>query len=159
MTLTFDACGRFDDELRLSSFVVAATGGFNKVDEQQKNMSISLKEVEYIASVAKCPKCGSRDVRFDVPQDSRIETSDGKLKRVVLDFSHPNYWLKTTVTHCLRCGIAFHIRDTMEKGEFYRGLLEVQQRRTEAPVAWAYDFYEFEQVKSSAETSNNDEAA
>lgn len=111
--------------------------------------SISLKEVEFIASAAQCPKCGSKNVRFDLPRQSHIETKDGKLSKVVLDFTKPNWWLKESVTHCLDCGVAFHIRDNMDTGAFYKGLLDVQQSHAdeEAPVKWAYKFYDFEKLE------------
>lgn len=108
-------------------------------------MSISLKEVEFIASVGKCPKCGSTNVKFDLPLECHLETKDGKLNRVVLDFTNPNYWLKQTVTHCLDCGVAFHLRDV--DPNFYQGLKDVQDREEDSPAKWAYEFYDFEKIE------------
>ncbi len=61
---------------------------------------IGMPEVRYIGSCGKCPNCGSTSVRFRLPLESYLETKEGKLAKVVLDFRQPTYWLNTTTTKC-----------------------------------------------------------
>jgi hypothetical protein len=106
--------------------------------EENNDVGIGMPEVKYIASCGKCPNCGSTSVRFKVPLESYLETKDGILNRVVLDFSSPQYWLKTTTTKCAYCGYEFHLRNHNE--DFYKGLQETRQKEGTQPVKWFYDF-------------------
>jgi hypothetical protein len=108
---------------------------------KEKKEGIGLPEVKYIASVGKCPNCGSTSVRFRLPLESYIETKDLKLNKVVLDFSNPQYWLKTTTTHCAVCGYEFHLRDHVD--DFYKGLQEVREQEGDMPNKWYYQFEEY----------------
>lgn len=99
---------------------------------------IGMPEVKFIASLGKCPNCGSESVRFRIPLESYLETEGKELKKVVLDFSNPKYWLKTTTTHCVECGYEFHLRDNNE--DFYKGLQETREREGTSPNKWYYDF-------------------
>ena len=72
--------------------------------KNNKNPGIDMRQVKYIASIGHCPKCGSDSVKFRLPFESYLETKDKELIKVVLDFSSPQYWLKTTVTTCAKCG-------------------------------------------------------
>ena len=104
---------------------------------------IGMPEVKYIASCGKCPNCGSTSVRFRLPLECYMETKDGKLNKVVLDFTNPSYWLKTTTTHCAECGYEFHLREHNEN--FYQGLEETRQKEGMSPNKW---YYEFESYKT-----------
>jgi len=109
----------------------------------EENEGIGMPEVRYIGSLGKCPNCGKSSVRFKLPLESYIETKDGKLNKVVLDFSSPQYWLKTTTTTCAYCGYEFHLRDNNDN--FYKGLEEARQNEGTKPVKW---YYEFESYKT-----------
>ena len=106
-----------------------------------KKEGIGLPEVKYIASVGKCPNCGSESVRFKLPLECYLETKDRKLNKVVLDFSNPQYWLKTTTTQCADCGYEFHLREVTD--DFYQGLQEVREREGEIPNKWYYQFNDY----------------
>lgn len=108
------------------------------MSDKKEDMGIGMPEVRYIGSCGKCPNCGSIDVRFKLPLESYIETKDGKLNKVILDFKEPNYWLNTTVTTCAKCGFQFHLREDNEN--FYQGLEETRQKEGTQPVKWSYDF-------------------
>ncbi len=109
-----------------------------RVMVEENEIGIGMPEVKFIASCGKCPNCESTDVRFRVPLECYMETKDGKLDKVVLDFSSPQYWLKTTVTTCAKCGFQFHLRDTNDT--FYQGIEETRQKEGTQPVIWSYDF-------------------
>ncbi|MHA1819862.1 MAG: hypothetical protein ACTSU2_02570 [Promethearchaeota archaeon] len=113
----------------------------NVEKKDEPKFGITMNEVKYIASVGKCPVCGSRNVQFSLPFECRLETEDGKLKRVVLDFSNPQYWLKVTMTKCSYCGVEFHLRDSNDK--FYEGLEETAKKSQGSPKVWYYDFDDF----------------
>jgi len=106
-----------------------------------KEEGIGMPEVKYIGSCGTCPNCGSKSVRFKVPLESYIETKDLKLNKVVLDFSNPNYWLRTTVTTCAECGYQFHLRDHNEN--FFKGLEETRKKEGTEPNTWYYDFEDY----------------
>ena len=106
--------------------------------EENNDVGIGMPEVKYIAACGKCPNCGSTSVRFKLPLESYMETKDGKLDKVVLDFTSPQYWLKTTTTKCSYCGYEFHLRNHNE--QFYNGLQETRQKEGNQPVKWYYDF-------------------
>ena len=108
--------------------------------DKENDIGIGMPEVKFIASCGKCPNCQSTDVQFKVPLESYLETKDGKLDKVVLDFSSPQYWLKTTVTTCAKCGYQFHLRDNPENENFYQGIEETRQKEGTQPVKWSYDF-------------------
>ena len=109
--------------------------------EKKEDIGIGMPEVKYVGSCGKCPNCGSTDVRFKLPLESYIETKNGKLAKVVVDFSSPQYWLKTTVTTCAACGFQFHLRDGNEN--FYQGLEETRKKEGTQPVKWSYDFNDY----------------
>ena len=105
---------------------------------KNNDIGVGMPEVKFIASCGKCPNCGSTDVQFKLPLESFLETKDGKLNKVVLDFRSPQYWLKTTVTTCAKCGYQFHLRDNNEN--FYQGIEDTRQKEGTQPVIWYYDF-------------------
>ena len=102
------------------------------------SFSIKIDQIRYIAQSAKCPKCGSKDVKFALPKECHIRTKDGKLDKLVLDFKNPSYWLKQTKTYCAKCGIHFHIRKHDEN--FYQGLEESFNHKNEDIDVWYYEF-------------------
>ncbi|MHA1682162.1 MAG: hypothetical protein ACTSUE_14590 [Promethearchaeota archaeon] len=104
----------------------------------ENNYGIGINQVRYIGSCGKCPACGSKDVKFSLPFEAHLETKDGVLDRVVLDFSNPQYWLKVTMTRCAVCGFEFHLRD--QKEDFYQGLEESYKKDGENPNKWYYEF-------------------
>lgn len=108
------------------------------MSEESDNEGIGLPEIRYIASCGKCPNCGSTSVRFKLPLESYIETDDLELDKVVLDFTNPRYWLKTTTTKCSECGYEFHLRDHVD--DFYKGLQETREKEGQMPNKWSYDF-------------------
>lgn len=111
------------------------------MSEEKDKEGIGLPEVRYIASCGKCPNCGSTSVRFKLPLECYLESKDLKLDKVVLDFTNPQYWLKTTTTQCAECGYEFHLRDT--KDDFYKGLQETRKKEGQMPNKWYYNFKEY----------------
>jgi len=107
----------------------------------EEESGIGMPEVKYIGSCGKCPNCGSTSVRFSLPLESYLETKDGKLNKVVLNFSSPQYWLKTTTTKCANCGYEFHLRD--HNDNFYNGLEEARKTQGTKPVKWYYNFDDY----------------
>ncbi|MHA1729652.1 MAG: hypothetical protein ACTSWY_13125 [Promethearchaeota archaeon] len=103
-----------------------------------KKISISIDQIRFIASTAKCPKCGSKDVQFNLPFECHLKTKNGKLDKVVLDFTNPAYWLKTTMTKCSGCGFEFHLREHNE--EFYNDLEKSFKKKKEDINKFYYDF-------------------
>lgn len=99
---------------------------------------ITIDQIKYIASVAKCPKCGSKDVKFDIPFESRLETKDGKLNSVVMDFSNPSYFLTNTHTTCLKCSFKFHLHE--HDDQFYQGLEKSFKDKKEDVSVFYYEF-------------------
>ncbi|MFX0103245.1 MAG: hypothetical protein ACFFCS_27010 [Candidatus Hodarchaeota archaeon] len=108
----------------------------NEDNNQQEG--IGLNQVKYIGTCGRCPACGSKDVQFKLPFEARLETKDGILNRVVLDFTNPQYWLKTTMTKCSHCGFEFHLRD--QNDNFYKGLQDSYADEGPNPNIWYYDF-------------------
>ncbi len=106
-----------------------------------KDYSIGLKQVKYIGSCGRCPACGSKDVKFSLPFEAHLRTKDGKLDRVVLDFTNPAYFLKKTMTRCASCNFEFHLRDVKE--DFYIGLEASNQDEGENHSKWYYEFDSF----------------
>ncbi len=111
---------------------------------EQEDNGIGMPEVRYIASCGKCPNCGSNSVRFRLPLECYLETKDGKLDKVVLDFSSPQYFLKETVTTCAKCGYQFHLRNHNEN--FYQGLEETRQKEGKGPIKWYYEFDSYKKL-------------
>lgn len=105
---------------------------------EKKKISISIDQIRYISSVGKCPKCGSQDVEFSLPYECHIRTINGKISKVVLDFTNPSYWLTTTKTKCAKCAFEFHLSEHNE--EFYSGLEESFKIKKEEIDKFFYDF-------------------
>ena len=114
-----------------------------KMTKNDKKIGIDMRQVKYIASVGHCPKCGSDSVKFRLPFESYLETKDNKLNKIVLDFSNPQYWLRKTVTTCIKCGYKFHLRD--HNSEFYQGLEASKNDEGDSSIKWSYDFESYNQ--------------
>ena len=111
--------------------------------ENNKKTGIDMRQVKYIASVGHCPNCGSDSVKFRLPLECYLETKDKELNKVVLDFSSPQYWLKTTKSTCVDCGQEFHLRD--HNVEFYQGLEASKNDEGDSSIKWSYDFESYKQ--------------
>ena len=114
-----------------------------KMTKNDKKIGIDMRQVKYIASIGHCPKCGSDSVKFRLPFESYLETKDNKPNKVVLNFSNPQYWLRKTVTTCVKCGHKFHLRDDNDK--FYQGLEASKNDEGDSPTKWSYDFESYKQ--------------
>ncbi len=110
--------------------------------ENKEKIGINMNQVKYIGKVGECPNCGSTSVRFRLPLECYLETENKKLNKVVLDFSRPQYWLKTTVTTCAKCGYQFHLRN--HNNEFYMGLEESKNDKGDDYVKWSYKFDDYQ---------------
>ena len=103
-----------------------------------------IKQIKYIGAVAKCPMCSSTDIQFKLPFEARIETVKGEVKKLVLDFSNPTYWLKTTMSKCSSCNYEFHLRDHYDN--FDEGLDKASDDEGDNISKWYYDFDSFKKI-------------
>ena len=97
-----------------------------------------IKQIRFIGKIAKCPMCSSIDIQFKLPFEARLESIKGEVAKIVLDFSNPKYWLKTTMSKCSNCNYEFHLRDHYEK--FDEELEKASETEGENLSKWYYDF-------------------